>query len=58
MNNNVIIIVLVVLVSLSAFFSATETAFSSLNKIYSFLDNFSVNYAIASKNMKYNKYTT
>ena len=33
MNNNVIIIVLVVLVSLSAFFSATETAFSSLNKI-------------------------
>ncbi len=33
MDNNVIIIVLVILVSLSAFFSATETAFSSFNKI-------------------------
>ena len=33
MNNNTIIIILIVLVFLSAFFSATETAFSSLNKI-------------------------
>ena len=33
MNDNTILTVLVVLVLLSAFFSATETAFSSLNKI-------------------------
>ena len=33
MNDNTILAVLVVLVLLSAFFSATETAFSSLNKI-------------------------
>ena len=33
MTNNNIIVFLIVLVSLSAFFSATETAFSSLNKI-------------------------
>lgn len=33
MNNNIMIIILVVLVCLSAFFSATETAFSSANKI-------------------------
>lgn len=33
MNNTNLIIVLIILVFLSAFFSATETAFSSLNKI-------------------------
>ena len=33
MDNNTIIVILVVLVMLSAFFSATETAFSSVNKI-------------------------
>lgn len=33
MDNSTIIILLVILVMLSAFFSATETAFSSLNKI-------------------------
>ena len=37
-------------------FNCVKNYFSSLNKIYSFLDNFSVNYAIASKNMKYNKF--
>ena len=33
MNNTTIIIILVILVFLSAFFSASETAYSSLNKI-------------------------
>lgn len=33
MNNNIIIFILVILVLLSAFFSSTETAFSSANKI-------------------------
>ena len=33
MNNNTMILILVALVLMSAFFSATETAFSSLNKI-------------------------
>lgn len=33
MNNNTIIIILIILIFLSGFFSATETAFSSLNKI-------------------------
>lgn len=33
MDNNTLVMILVVLVILSAFFSATETAFSSLNKI-------------------------
>lgn len=37
-------------------FSCVKNYFSSLNKIYSFLDNFSVNYTIASKNLKHNKF--
>lgn len=37
-------------------FNCVKNYFSSLNKIYSFLDNFNVNYTIASKNLKYNKF--
>ncbi len=37
-------------------FNCVKNYFSSLNKIYSFLDNFNVNYTIASKNLRYNKF--
>lgn len=37
-------------------FNCVKDYFSSLNKIYSFLDNFNVNYTIASKNLRYTKF--
>ena len=37
-------------------FNCVKNYFSSLNKIYSFLDNFNVNYTIASKSLRYNKF--